>query len=379
MKYCKNCGSELKENAKFCPKCGSAVSLPEKNIDSKSSEPALKSNVPPVSVSVKTSHFCKNCGTPLKEDSVFCQNCGNRVGLPSEHNIKQNLELYNNIPPVSNGFDEIKPSKESKNEYPPTGELRARKNRVLPFLLGIIPILIVTGITVFLYKVHKLPFINYIKPSNKSISFSSKKHAAAQPSLSQKNQLKEGKVKTAKKGKIPAQPKLVIQPLISTPPAHPKTYRPPKPVYHINYVNHARVAFNTFRSNLESAKAETISFTSEHVSGESSVNFVVISHVYSFASNVSANSIEMFEVEFTAAVPQNINAPQVKIVSRIGGQEGFSAENISYINLSSSGVYKIAIPVRIPEYFITGSYYFNAEVKAPGISLTSNNAYFRVE
>ena len=372
MKYCKNCGSELKENAKFCPKCGSAVSLPEKNIDSKSSEPALKPDVQPASVSVKTSHFCKNCGTPLKEGSIFCKNCGNPVGLPSEHNINQN----NNIPPLSK---DDAAEKELKNKYPPIGELRPRKNKVLPFLLGIIPILIVAGITVFLYKIHKLPFISYTKPLNKSISFSSKKHIAAQPSLSQKNQVKKGKVKTTKKGKTPAQPKLVIQPLISTPSAHPKTYRPPKPVYHINYVNHARVAFNTFRSNLESAKAETISFTSEHVSGESSVNFVVISHVYSFASNVSANSIEMFEVEFTAAVPQNINAPQVKIVSRIGGQEGFSAENISYINLSSSGVYKIAIPLRIPEYFRTGSYYFNAEAEVPGISLASNNAYFKVE
>jgi hypothetical protein len=158
-------------------------------------------------------------------------------------------------------------------------------------------------------------------------------------------------------------------------PSQISSYKPPKPVYHIN---HVRIAFNTFRSNLESAKAELISFTSEHVSGESGVSFVILSHVYSFASNISANSIEMFEVEFTAAVPQSISVPQVKIVSRISGR-GFVAENISHINLSSSGVYKIAIPVKIPEYFRTGSYYFNAEAEVPGISLTSNNVYFRVE
>lgn len=55
---CSNCGSEIKEGAKFCSECGGAVV--EKT-------EALVQNT------------CSECGSILEEDALFCQNCGHRV------------------------------------------------------------------------------------------------------------------------------------------------------------------------------------------------------------------------------------------------------------------------------------------------------------
>ena len=381
MKYCKKCGGELKEGAKFCPNCGGVIPAQEKSEDSKKNE---AESISPVSDSTASipKVFCKSCGAPLKEGAKFCQKCGSPVSPPIGHVKEQDLQPYDNISSVSDESDKIKPPRTRISKTKP------HKNKISPLLFGIIPVLIVAGITIFLYKTNRLPFINQsharigpknIFPKNKK----NKKEKIGQKITAKKakNKIKTSQNKSVKKSKTKGityvYPKKPIKPFVSSSytPSQISSYKPPKPVYHIN---HVRIAFNTFRSNLESAKAELISFTSEHVSGESGVSFVVLSHVYSFASNISANSIEMFEVEFTAAVPQSISVPQVKIVSRISGR-GFVAENISHINLSSSGVYKIAIPVKIPEYFRTGSYYFNVEAEVPGISLTSNNVHFRVE
>ena len=348
--------------------------------------------------------YCKNCGKELKESAKFCPGCGSPVGPPVSGNINKNLELSKDIHPVTDissnrvgappptpslkiPRDEIKTPRTdnnlAKNEHLSFGRDKVPKSKFLPILYGIIPLLIVAGITVFLYKTGRLPFISRVSSSQKHAlskreKVSSKKNAAkeAKKGIKAPRKVSKKQNKSSKKGIAYVYPKKAVQsPARSSyAPSHANAYQPP--VYH---VNHSRIAFNTLKTNFSSAGVKIVSFLSKHVSGQSSISFVVISHVYSFASNVNADSTETFKVEFTAAVPQNINASQVKIVSRIGGQEGFGAENISYINLSSSGVYKIAIPVRIPEYFITGSYYFNAEVKAPGISLTSNNAYFRVE
>ena len=419
MKYCKNCGKELKDDAKFCPRCGSTVPVIEKS--------EIR-DVPPVSDTKKPSQsFCKNCGAPLKEGVKFCQKCGSPVRAPVERDIKQNLESGSNLnnPPPS--LDETKFSQAAQEEtdkpkppptvspdlktgtptisdnladkgnvlkkglenaypppaeYPPIAESKANKSKILPFLYGIIPVLIVVGIAAFLYKTGRLPFISQTKQTSLKKKGSTKK-TIAHKTKKKINQAKvaslnKSKTKAVKKGITFVYSKKAVPPAVypSSAPSKANAYRPPVPVYPIN---HSRIAFNTLRTDFNSAQAKLISYVPEHVSGESSISFVVLSHVYSFAVNANANSPEMFKVEFTAAIPQNFNTPSVKIVSKIGGQEGFAAENISFINLSSSGVYTIAIPVRIPEYFMRGSYYFNAEVEAPGMFLTSNNAYFKVE
>lgn len=56
---CIKCGTEIPENAKFCPLCGQNNS--------------------------HTPSFCMYCGTPVTDDMQFCENCGKQIEqLPSE-------------------------------------------------------------------------------------------------------------------------------------------------------------------------------------------------------------------------------------------------------------------------------------------------------
>ena len=56
-KYCRNCGAELRDGAKFCEACGSKV--PEE-------KPAK--------------FFCTSCGKELSSDALFCPFCGAKTG-----------------------------------------------------------------------------------------------------------------------------------------------------------------------------------------------------------------------------------------------------------------------------------------------------------
>ena len=85
MKYCKNCGKELKEGAKFCPSCGSAVSA-QNNAPGfeKTGAGKIQSGLDAVKTSRQDSlnpsqAFCKNCGAPLKEGAKFCPKCGSLI------------------------------------------------------------------------------------------------------------------------------------------------------------------------------------------------------------------------------------------------------------------------------------------------------------
>jgi hypothetical protein len=51
-KKCRNCGSDLVDNAMYCDKCGT-----------------------------KTTIFCTSCGTILGDEYMFCPNCGHATGI----------------------------------------------------------------------------------------------------------------------------------------------------------------------------------------------------------------------------------------------------------------------------------------------------------
>jgi RNA polymerase subunit RPABC4/transcription elongation factor Spt4 len=51
-KKCRNCGSDLTDNAKYCDKCGT-----------------------------KATSYCTNCGTILGDEDMFCPNCGQATGI----------------------------------------------------------------------------------------------------------------------------------------------------------------------------------------------------------------------------------------------------------------------------------------------------------
>lgn len=342
--------------------------------------------------------YCKYCGKELKESAKFCPSCGSPAGRPISGNlneISKNLEPSKDIPHVTDISNktpllevhggEIKHPRTgnniAKNEQLPLGRDKVPKSKLLPLLYGIIPVLVVAGITVFLYKTNRLPFISRVSSPQKNV-LSKKENISPRKNTIKKTvkppktiSASKSKTKAMKEGVTYVYPKAVQSPAHSSyAPSRANAYQPP--VYH---ASRSMIAFNTLRTGFGIAQAKIVSFLPKHVSGQSGISFVVISHVYSFASNAGTDSTETFKVEFTAAIPQNMNASSVKIISKIGGQNGFVAKNISFESLSSSGVYTIEIPVRIPAYLTAGSYYFNAEVEAPGMFMTSGNAYFRVE
>ncbi len=62
---CSNCGSEVREGAKFCRECGSEIVWKTE---------VLNANV------------CPKCGNTLEEGALFCNNCGCRIA--QEENVK---------------------------------------------------------------------------------------------------------------------------------------------------------------------------------------------------------------------------------------------------------------------------------------------------
>ena len=55
---CKNCGTELKDGAKFCPECGTQTE-------------SLKENI--------QKEFCSNCGAEITNSENFCEECGENL------------------------------------------------------------------------------------------------------------------------------------------------------------------------------------------------------------------------------------------------------------------------------------------------------------
>ena len=56
---CPKCKNQLKDNAKFCGKCGTKIEVTKKTNDQKSNN-----------------NICENCGNPLKAGAKFCGKCG---------------------------------------------------------------------------------------------------------------------------------------------------------------------------------------------------------------------------------------------------------------------------------------------------------------
>lgn len=58
MKQCISCSYQLKDSAKFCPKCGvEQIEKPQKK-------------------------FCVQCGSEMEQGDLFCLSCGHEVGKP---------------------------------------------------------------------------------------------------------------------------------------------------------------------------------------------------------------------------------------------------------------------------------------------------------
>lgn len=69
--FCKNCGTKIKDTARFCPGCGMKVER-------------------------KTDRFvCPTCGEPVKAGEKFCRNCGTNLGSTVVMQAPQAIEDQN--------------------------------------------------------------------------------------------------------------------------------------------------------------------------------------------------------------------------------------------------------------------------------------------
>ena len=85
--FCRQCGSELKEGAAFCSKCGyKVVNQADEKIEIS----------PPVIGTV-----CSKCGAPLKEGAAFCNACGASTAPAVEMPGQAAVSLENSTPKVS--------------------------------------------------------------------------------------------------------------------------------------------------------------------------------------------------------------------------------------------------------------------------------------
>lgn len=61
MSFCSNCGAEVKENAKFCDKCGTALNANNQQINTQNTTSGIT---------------CPKCGSIIPLGNTTCLNCG---------------------------------------------------------------------------------------------------------------------------------------------------------------------------------------------------------------------------------------------------------------------------------------------------------------
>ncbi len=69
---CENCGAKLKEGAKFCQECGSAVTASAEDDEL---------------------NFCPNCGKKLTSGEEFCNECGININNPEPKSFIENNKI----------------------------------------------------------------------------------------------------------------------------------------------------------------------------------------------------------------------------------------------------------------------------------------------
>lgn len=74
MAFCHSCGSELEDGAKFCPFCGTKVSVVEKQQKAENEKKATRTNEYAGSL-IK----CPACGTELPSLTAICPSCGHEI------------------------------------------------------------------------------------------------------------------------------------------------------------------------------------------------------------------------------------------------------------------------------------------------------------
>lgn len=97
--YCAKCGTQIPDDALFCPKCGAKTELPSGTSGGSDSQPEQTSSRPVIASPDIQTMKCPSCGAPLKpqlgEMIITCEYCGASVTLNSDgwRNVKKHTML----------------------------------------------------------------------------------------------------------------------------------------------------------------------------------------------------------------------------------------------------------------------------------------------
>ncbi len=112
MKFCPNCGKQVKEDATFCPNCGH-------KFVQKNQKPILQPKPKP------SQKFCPNCGKTVKSNAEFCPYCGEAMSAKA----KQVRASQNQQPSGILTSNQVKPTPQPQ---PSTNRRTTQKKQVDP-------------------------------------------------------------------------------------------------------------------------------------------------------------------------------------------------------------------------------------------------------
>ena len=92
-KYCKNCGTHIKDNVSFCQECGTKVEN-NSNSCSKCGEKLEDNAQFCQKCGTKLKNTCPNCGANTQDSENFCENCGHDLNTQKIVKSKSIIERY---------------------------------------------------------------------------------------------------------------------------------------------------------------------------------------------------------------------------------------------------------------------------------------------
>lgn len=163
MKFCPNCGKQVKDDAEFCSNCGHHF-VPAK--------PKQK--------------YCPNCGKPVKNNAEFCPNCGEALSVKAKQvqTAKAKIEAQNQVQPETHTQSVTTPTP-SRSRSGQKKQTDSRKAKKIGWGIGIAAIILAAGgATFFTIQNQKNAHPFAVKSSKSAASHKSKNKDANKRSTS---------------------------------------------------------------------------------------------------------------------------------------------------------------------------------------------------
>ena len=121
--FCKYCGKELIDGAKFCSQCGKMLTPRATNTASQEEQAEAKETTATVAENKK---FCKHCGKEVLSTAQFCPKCGNKI-------LKEKEAIVDEASAIENTPIPQQPTEEEKINEVPQESLKANETKFCKF------------------------------------------------------------------------------------------------------------------------------------------------------------------------------------------------------------------------------------------------------